>query len=160
MGLTPKSLEEIAAEYVEGLREYSRSQVELWKKIPWLALQAEGISGFSDERASRYGTGYLRLLVEGGSYRIFLDLDTGEICSSRYPIQLAPDHDVMKLTPADLDAQAYIDELVEYGSRPIGSYYNKDEILEWRRKMAEANNVTERYERKGPRAKETPFQWD
>lgn len=160
MGLTPKSLEEIASEYVEGLREYSRSQVELWKKIPWLALQAEGISGFSDEGASRYGAGYLRLLVEGGSYLIFLDLDTGEICSSLHPIQLAPDHDVMKLTPADLDAQAYIDELVEYGSRPIGSYYDADEIHEWRQRMVELHQLTERYERKGPRAEETPFQWD
>lgn len=160
MGLTPKSLEEIAAEYVEGLREYSRSQVELWKKIPWLALQAEGISGFSDEGASRYGSGYLRLLVENGSYRIFLDLDTGEICSSFHPIKLASDHDVIKLTPADLDAQAYIDELVQEGSRPIGSYYNADEIREWRRERAKAHELTERYERKGPRAAETPFQWD
>lgn len=157
---TRQEIESKRASYVEALRVYALAQVEDWKRIPWLALQAEGRSGFTDEGASRYGAGYLRLVNSGGSYRIFLDLDTGELCNSFYPIKLAPDPLVMQLTPEDLTASKYIVELEERARRPTISYYDPAKQEEWRQQKIKQYGLTERYERQGPREDQTPFQWD
>jgi hypothetical protein len=145
---------------VAALRKFSTDQVELWKQIPWLALQAEGISGYSDEGVSRYAAGYLRLLSQGGYYRVFIDLDSGEICSSMRPINLANDYDVLQLNEKHLNAQGYIDELIEYAKRPMWRGYDEKKVKAWREKQIRQYNLSPRYVRRGPREAETKFSWN
>lgn len=155
-----KNIDQIRAELVEAIRQRSLEQIELWKRVPWLALQAEGRRGYTDEGTSRYASGYLRLLPENGVYKIFLDLDTGELCDSYHPINLANDRDVIKLTESDINARDYVDELIERGQQETLSMYDADKVRKWREKMIEEYGITTRYERKRPRAETTKFSWD
>lgn len=65
----------------EEIRKAVAIQKDLWQKIPWLALEADGRIGFSSKYACAYERGYLQLEASkiNGRYRVYLDLDTGEL---------------------------------------------------------------------------------
>ena len=59
---------------VDFVKEYSRSQKSLWQKVPWLANQANGRTGFSDD---------FRLTATEGMWtlnnNLCVDLEDGDI---------------------------------------------------------------------------------
>ncbi len=78
-----KSLEIIAnaEKVVREIHDYSRSQKELWQRIPLLALEADGRTGFSDNYSRAYHNGFWALegSVSSGHYSVYVDLATGEL---------------------------------------------------------------------------------
>lgn len=81
MDYDTSELEELKDELVENIREYSLSQKEEWQKIPMLALEAEGRTGYSDTRSRAYTQGFWALepATRNGKYQAYVDLATGEI---------------------------------------------------------------------------------
>ena len=91
-------LEELKCELVERIRKYSRSQKEDWRKVPMLALEAEGRTGYSDNRSRAYMQGFWALeeSVKDGYYRAYIDLETGDIVKASSEPETTPVTDLGK----------------------------------------------------------------
>ena len=158
----------VAAEkVVKDMRDYSRSQKELWQRIPLLALEADGRTGFSDNYSRAYRSGFWALdeSVSGGDYLVYVDLATGELVdaySASSSISVC-DVDVPKdsaLTPAreeevlklalnldGLDAQQIVTSLEEEARAPYSSYYDLKEQEAWRTETRTELNLPQFYVR-------------
>jgi hypothetical protein len=64
-------------ELVADIREYARSQKEDWRRVPWLALQADGRGGYSDTYQYAYRYGFW--LVGSSNTSPAVDCATGEL---------------------------------------------------------------------------------
>lgn len=148
-----QTIERDAAALVRGIREYAKSQVEDWRRIPYLALEADGRSGYSDNyaRAYRQGVWAVEASARDGSYTVYVDLATGELVN---PFSFheqarcvdAYDSHVLALATSigQLDAAAIVAGLEAAARKPVASYYDPQEQRRWR--------VTTRAELKlGPR---------
>ena len=128
-------------ELISALRARSRAQTALWQKIPYLALQANGIGGFSDSLAVAYCSGYWRLEPSTanfyGRYSVFVDLATGELVKAADPSQPAADDDVLLLAndPECLDAQAIIDRLIREAKGTTTASLSLAELKVWRQEQ-------------------------
>lgn len=144
-------LEAIREEAAEIVREFSRSQAEEWRKIPALALEADGRTGHSDQysRAYRSGLWALRSGVRDGWYELFVDCATGDLVNAGENLDPAPDHAVLRVLqrPEELDAQAIVERLEAEARKEHGSYYDADEKIAWREKTREETGVTSPYVR-------------
>lgn len=155
------SIEQITAErdaLIASIHAYSKSQVELWRKVPWLALQADGRSGAmgSFERAYRDG-----IWAIDGSDQIsatFVDCDTGALVrlsqrqSNSYQIVPAWDDRVLYLAakPEKVDASSVIAQLTKKVAAPRERYISEEEALERDRlrvEFANKHSLTEIYVR-------------
>lgn len=150
---TTDSVSELRDTLAATVRKRAHDQVELWKRVPWLSLQADGRTGFGP---SHYLQGYLPVAQTAGWYTVYVDLDTGDLVNASHVEQIAPDSAIMDL---DIDAEKIVARLEERAQVPHGSYYDVEQQEEWRRRMAEGHGITERYERNGPR-KNLPMVWD
>ncbi len=61
------------------IREYVRLQLKSWQRVPWLALQADGRGGYSDDYGKAYKYGLWPILCGKGGGTFFIDCMTGEI---------------------------------------------------------------------------------
>ena len=73
---------EKVAELASLIRQCCLSQKELWQKLPYLALQAQGRGGFSDTARFLYQNGYYLLGGGNGIYSAMVDCSNGEIMST------------------------------------------------------------------------------
>ena len=115
------SAEELAGkrdELVETIREYSRSQKEIWQLVPNLALEADGRSGYGLNRVHSQGVLGLRSTIHDGSFTVYVDLATGELVDPHTfhgKSRLVPARDVSVLEVLAnldaLDAQKIVDFL-------------------------------------------------
>jgi hypothetical protein len=105
------------------IRDYCQSQKELWNKIPWLALQANGRGGYCDEYSRNYRLGIIALGSgsSGGCYNYFIDLATGGLVG-RNGLGTMPlgDLDVISIDPRELNAEAHIERLEKACQKPDG----------------------------------------
>ncbi|MDP3966562.1 MAG: hypothetical protein Q8Q04_03460 [archaeon] len=134
------------------IREYSRSQKELWKKVPYLALEADGRGGYSSEIANCYQRGYKKV-----SDFVYVDLENGELID--YEGKIVDDKWVAELSPNlnDLDAREIISELekdIKKEDQDFAGYESGDEDYrscktneEWRTKVRELFGISEDYTR-------------
>jgi hypothetical protein len=157
-------LAEIVAEadkVIESIRDYSRSQKELWRRVPLLALEADGRSGYCDSYSMAYRQGFWPLAAAP----VYVDLASGElldayaasgsisICDLDVPkdsvIKPARNADVLRLAhnPGELDATRLIRSLEEHASQAYPSYYKAEEQETWRRKRKAELNLAELYVR-------------
>ena len=148
-----------AGDIVEMVREYSRTQNELWRRIPHLALEADGRTGHSETYGLAYSYGYWHLDRE---YGIHVDLENGELVSSSNiwkgaldthllpdEKRLANDSKVAALifNLHKLDARAIMEHLKTVARKPYGSYYNAKKKDVWREETRKIYDVTEIFKR-------------
>jgi len=124
-----KNLLQKKSDLVESIRKYVRGQKKLWQKIPYLALRANGVTGFSDQysRAYLYGYWAFEANVLNRRYRVYVDLATGELIQPWHPEKAPEDNNVLVLisNPEDLNATGIIKELLLQAKKP--SAYNPAE---------------------------------
>jgi len=108
----------LARVMVQRIREYSESQVELWRQVPSWALEADGRSGYSDQYARAYRNKLWAINSSVGlgqrGYTVYVDLFNGALvevgegrtCSAKDDRLL-----FLALHLDELDAQKVIDSL-------------------------------------------------
>lgn len=140
-----KKLSASTKELVNLTRELSKSQKRIWQQVPFLALQADGRTGYSDQYSRAYRQGYwaVESTVHGGSYSVYVDLETGELVSAFDPRKEARDEEVLMIAsnPNQLDAVSLVTEIAKDAERPIGSYYNAQEQEKWRQETLKEYNL-------------------
>ena len=120
-----------AKSIVQKINEYSVSQKVFWQRIPYLALEADGRTGFDENLNRAYSEG--RWVIEGSSqhgyYRIMVDLATGKLVNPFKPIDSAPKDVILGISSYldQLDAKAIVERLETKSRKPCGSYYSEKE---------------------------------
>jgi hypothetical protein len=138
--------------------EHVKSQVEQWKLVPWLALQADGRTGHLDRYSMAFYHGYWTLYSSssGGLYRAWVDLDSGELVNPFWTAEnmvITNEDLILSLSTQELDTDATVAKLREQAQKKTGSYYDPKEKEAWRQKVIAQTGLTERYERGKPREK-------
>lgn len=117
------------ADLVSIVREHSQSQREQWQRIPYLALQADGRSGYSDN---------LRRAYVNKMWALGCSTDTcgyHVIPTGGKPRQATVEQVlVVAAHPEEIDAQRIIRWLEEEARRPYPSYYEPEKQEAWRNK--------------------------
>ncbi|MFA6603754.1 MAG: hypothetical protein WCT10_02835 [Patescibacteria group bacterium] len=140
-----KAIEKTTADLAESIRAYARSQKEQWQLVPWLALEADGRSGYLDNYSRAYNLGVwaLRATSSHGCYLIYVDLATGELVQSytfhntRGKLVTASDREVLVLAThlEELDAAMIVKELQKESKKPTNKFYEPAEQAAWRGKI-------------------------
>ncbi|MDO8492065.1 MAG: hypothetical protein Q7S34_00285 [bacterium] len=148
-------------ELSQKVREVSKRQKDLWQQVPFLALQADGRTGYSDQYARAYIQGYwaVESSVSGGCYSVYVDIETGELVSAYDPRQVARDKDVINLAvdPQQLDASHLVKALKVAAKEPIGSYYDAKKRKERKERITSIlrrGNITQNHYRRTINPKE------
>ncbi len=158
------SLETKVKELDELIRAYTRSERELWQLVPYLALQADGRSGYSSQYSLAYSVGLWRIehsLDRFSSYTVAVDCATGELVSIPNTHEKAHKEDVLRCASRlrEFDAAAVVLELRKEGKASYSKCYDEAEIKAWRLRTQEEYDLREVFIRKG----EVPifgFCWD
>ena len=99
---------------VEEIRDYSKSQIKLWQRIPLLALEADGRTGFRGNYSKAYHNGFWALdgSFSDGHYLVYVDLSNGELVDE-YVLKPARNKEVLQLVfnLEELDAQKIVTSL-------------------------------------------------
>lgn len=150
MAFTRKFLSQRTNELVAMLQIYTTSQKDLWRKVPVLALEADGRGGYSEQYAWAYRDGVWALLVDaqGECYNSAIDLESGKIV--RIPILKrnpeSPDNsEIIRLAGylEMLDANEVISDL----EKSIKKFKNSPGAKKWREEQKLLYDVTEPYTR-------------
>ncbi len=135
---------------VKEIRDFSRSQVDLWKRIPWLALEVNGRTGYDGwlNSASISGIWLVHALLPGDSGRVnaLVDLLTGDLIDTAAFLQggkFVPlkDDAVLQFCFAmdRLDASAIVHKLAADADKPHLAHVNVE------RQLALRENIRRRY---------------
>lgn len=116
---------------VEMILNYSESQKEMWRKVPWLALQADGRSGWSQHYENAYENGLWTVgPADGGYYHAFVDCATGKLTGfkgkplhEKYVFMLATQLN-------ELDATAVVERMYKESLKERPSFYT---VEDWQR---------------------------
>lgn len=136
-------LEKQREEYTAAIQAFSKRQKELWQQVPYLALQADGRSGFSGQYATAYMTGFWVISGrDSNPYRV--NCVTGAIC---YWSDTAPEVDpvntgLLQVSIDLIDVNRIIDELKKTAAREYASYQNAETVDAWRKDIIEKYKVT------------------
>ncbi len=163
-GLNMTSLEAKVRELDELIRAYTQSEKELWRLVPYLALQADGRGGYSSQYAVAYQKGLWIIehsVDRFGSYTVAVDCATGELVSIPNTHEKARVEDVLRCASRlhEFDAAAVVLALQQAGKNPYFSGYDVESIKKQRLKTQEEYDLREVFVRKG----EVPtfrFCWD
>ena len=140
------------SDLISRIQKYSKSQFKLWRKVPYLALQADGRSGYLDQYAAAYYSGYWRIesSARNGSYTVIVDLFTGNLMDaySAFGINLLDDINIesgikpklaspreiiaLSYNLEEINATSIIEELEEYAKQPYFSGYDSKKQEQWR----------------------------
>ena len=98
------------------INEYSKSQVDLWRQIPYLAVKYDGITGWCGTLDTAYRMGLWRLdsCIRHGGYSITVDLETGSLTEFDKPIDFecyGTARLICQIDMDELDAQKQINWL-------------------------------------------------
>ncbi|MDB5224495.1 MAG: hypothetical protein JWO43_117 [Candidatus Adlerbacteria bacterium] len=136
---------------VADIRDYVRGQQESWRRIPWLALQADGRGRYPEFYSRCYRLGLWSLhFSTGQQYCNLIDCATGEIvCSTFKP---ADDAAVLSLAYYldRVDTSIIIENLQREASKKISSWSSRKEHMEravWRRQLIKELSLTKLYVR-------------
>jgi len=138
-------------ELVSAVRSWVRSQKDLWQRVPYLALQADGRSGHLDKFAHAYYHGYwlLDASINNGYYCVSVDLANGELIDPNKPTQKASDDSILVLV-ADidaLDAVKVVAYLEQASTEPTGRWYDEKEKRAWRESVLKETGLLPLYVR-------------
>lgn len=113
-----------AKEIIQQLKEYTIAQQDSWERIPALALEADGRTGFSHLYNSAYHAGLWGINLEQRTVNV--NLFTGELLATDAQALL------FALEPEKLDARKIVASLEEKAKAPYASYYKPVEQEQWR----------------------------
>jgi len=142
-----------SAVLAEQVREFSRDQLDTWKRVPMFAVRAQGISGYNTKYQAAYRDGlWLLNTVAHGHYANAIDLDNGEIVPTNKPEEIAPDKDILRLLFDGVDqfrAHQALEHLARVAAFPPShkSEESLRAIREDQDMWIEEYGVTEVYER-------------
>lgn len=160
-----KKIQQLKNDLVDKIKEYSRSQQKQWQQVPYLALQADGRSGFNDNYSRVYYTGYwaMESSVHNGDYHVYVDLATGNLVNAYHASSsvcifdadipkeskqiLADDDEIIALALDDLNARQLVQMLRQQAQMPYPSYYKPEEQEAWRRETLEKLKLEKIYTR-------------
>ncbi len=132
-------------ELAEEIRAYSQSFKEYWKRAPWLALQADGRSGYLSAYDFACSTGYWMVPLSGGPGTVYVDCATGELMSGFREQKPAADHLILRFANClnELNGKEIVASLEEHVSKDYSSYLDKpvEEIEAWRQRKIEKYNL-------------------
>lgn len=133
----------------EEIREYSRSQVELWRQVPWLALQASGRSHvIGNYNYAYHGSWILRTREVRLKDLPFVDCATGEIlCNHDTVVGPEIDDGIIEISrmPSLIDAAAIVEQLKAEASAPQPDWVSENEAAKreaWRKDLAQRLNLS------------------
>lgn len=156
-------IKEGAKTLIKQIRQYSRSQKESWRRVPLLALKADGRTGHSDHYSRAYYNGFWTLERKGrfNHPEVFVDLESGELIDadsatlspySGREITIIPAKDLGVLKLANnldqLDATKVIDLLEVKAREEYIEGYNKEVKERWRADIKEILGLSELYTRR------------
>ncbi len=78
------SIEQRIKDLATAVRDYSKYQVDYWKRVPLLTLKALGEGNVSLSDNITYQLGYLCVVERRYSDSIYVDLETGDIVSLEF----------------------------------------------------------------------------
>jgi len=146
--LTIKQLQRMQHELAEAVREYSRSQAELWKQLPWWTLQAQGrVSGWGPGYEYSFGIHILESLDTHGHHIGGVDLETGEIIyipdSSTNIRPITDDTQILEIDLEELEAEPVLAMHKEEAGQRTASYYNYEDQEDRRQELARRYGLSE-----------------
>jgi hypothetical protein len=156
-----------AEKVVKEIKDYSRMQKRFWQKIPLLALEADGRTGFLGIYSTAYKEGFwaLNSSIKDGKYSVYVNLATGDLidaynASGSFSVSDIDVPKKSKLVPAskkdiltlafnlhELDAKRIIAQLMDEAQIPYPSYYNSEKQEAWRKKTRKELGLKEDYVR-------------
>ncbi len=143
--MTIKRISRAAVALSSDIRRFSRSQEKLWQQIPFLALQADGRSGHSEQYSRAYGYGFwaLRSSESGGYFTVYVDLENGDLVNPHDLARQASIQDVLRLatTIEELDAKALIKKLEKEAGEKTWEGYDKEKKEAWRNDLFKKLNL-------------------
>ncbi|MDP3734090.1 MAG: hypothetical protein Q8R37_02585 [Nanoarchaeota archaeon] len=161
-----KKIQQLKNDLVEKIREYSLSQQQQWQRVPYLALMADGRSGFNGNYSRAYHQGYwaLESSCKSGYYNVYVDLDNGNLVDAHHAassIDLfdvdipkesksvpANEDEIITLDLDNLDARSLVRMLQQQAQEPYPSYYKAEEQEAWRRKTLQELDLKPIYTRR------------
>lgn len=140
--VTKEEIKTDARDLAERIRDYSRSQKDLWQQVPLLALEAQGRKYFSARYTLAYSAGHWGIgPSDEDSYRQRwwkkVDLKNGELLDVLD--KNASYSDVLELAAhiSDLDAKMIVNRLKGEIRLPEGCGYDPS----WREKIRRNSNI-------------------
>ena len=137
--------EQLALALVHEVRAFCRSQASLWQTVPYLALEAQGKGGFSDNLYNCLHTGFWMVTHHGsgGSFvACSIDCATGELANQYASIRqerlvLARAEEILPLCSHldDLDAELVVVKLTEKSAGVLSGARDSREV--WTRERTE-----------------------
>lgn len=99
-------------EQAAAIRDWCKQNVALWQQVPYLALRADGRSGWSDNYSRAYHWGLWTLsIVQYGYYSFFVDCATGEVVASPERLNPVSDDRLLTIPLTELDAEQVVARL-------------------------------------------------
>lgn len=129
----------------QSVRVFSRSQVDTWRQLPYLALQADGNNGYSSFNKKLYTYGMLQVAGKSeGLYGTYVDCESGDILSLYGELDLervATDVQVVQawLPEGDtFNAQKWLEKYRANAVEPHSGLAARSEqdVREWRHNLA------------------------
>jgi hypothetical protein len=141
-----------AGDLVWHIRLSCIEQKDLWQKVPYLALQADGRSGYHDQynTAYRLGCWIIQSSLWQGHYHVYVDLETGELFNSPNLGTKAFDDKILiaARSPEQFDAEYVVKELTKQSRKMINIIYDPAEQRRWRKQVKkECGLEKDRYQR-------------
>lgn len=149
-----RSMEETA----EVIRQEVASQVDIWRRLPYLAILAEGNNGFSDRRFHMYDKGLAHVAIKGCNefYLTFIDCENGEIVGAhRNEVVPATAKRVLHLAASHggvPDAAEWLKELEADLDKKTGSDYRTTQsaarLRQWKEAVIQAKGLSAEFDRR------------
>ena len=131
---------------VSAIRDYSRSQAEVWQTVPFWALEADGRSGYQDScgQACQNRSWMIESSASNGIYTVYVDLRNGELMLPGFGSVLANSGDIARAfmrDPNDFDASRLVLQLKESAKAPYMPGFDRVKVEKWREEMRRAYGV-------------------
>jgi hypothetical protein len=136
----PEKLNDRLGELADGVRGFSRGQADIWRQLPYLALQGDGTSGYSSFNGKLYEHGLLHVNGDSaGLYGTFVDCENGNVLSLSGELdldKLAGDADIVETWLPDgqtFNAQRWLEKYQKAAVLPHkGPASREISVQEWR----------------------------
>lgn len=127
-----EEVQDMLPKMLKAVREWCESQAEHWQRVPNLALEADGRSGYLDDYSYCYHYGFWRIWESSprGQYLLCsVDCATGVLANDAASFRqgslvVARDRDVLRLLDRldEIDAELVITSLEEDAASPQSEY--------------------------------------
>ncbi len=134
--------------------DYCTKQKETWQLVPNLALEADGLSCWSDTYRSAYMHGMWKLGIRGYKFEPCVDLETGELVwyshqqSTFVPL---PNNNLLDIAKniQQINASRVVNNLMEHINCGLQDYmpYTKESLERWKSEVRKTLGLGEYYSR-------------